>query len=296
MPGTLKVKDPTDPTGTTWINIAGVGPIGATGPTGIGATGVTGVTGATGPTGPTGLQGVSSIIVGSFGDVQTPAGLPPDGLLPVDWDGPGQPATAYQMVIGESLYYDKPSDVTLDGHLFQYITTASDPAGWIDIGLIQGPPGQTGATGPTGVGADEVVVGPDDPIPTTPTAELWVDTDEPAGPTLRAWIGGVWEDVSAAGGGDEVHVSVDPPDAVLQPGIELWMDPDDTSMVGPTDFPPGGALGNPLRKLSAADGDVGWTGNVMMNAGEVIQFPNVADVPRSTSTPRRSGSASSRGR
>ena len=40
-----------------------------------------------------------------------------------------------------------------DGHLFQYVTTAIDPLGWMDIGLIQGPAGATGpigVTGPTG--------------------------------------------------------------------------------------------------------------------------------------------------
>jgi hypothetical protein len=135
--GALKVKDQT--TGL-WIYVGTPGPAG--------------------PTGPTGPMGVSTVIVGDFGAQTTPADLPVDGLLPVDWDGPGQPAVAHQMNLGESLYYDKATDPTLDGHLFQYVSTAVDPTGWIDVGLIQGPkgdtgptstvPGPTGATGPTG--------------------------------------------------------------------------------------------------------------------------------------------------
>ena len=67
---------------------------------------------------PQGEMGVSSVIVGDFGAITVPADLPPDGLIPVDWDGPGNPAAAFQMEQGWSLYYDKPTDPTLDQNDF----------------------------------------------------------------------------------------------------------------------------------------------------------------------------------
>ena len=127
--------------------------------------------------GPKGPTGVSTIIVGSFGAVQTPAGLPPDGLIPVDWDGPGKPAVADQMTTGESLYYDPvvlPDP--LDGHLYQFVGTTIDPLGWIDVGLIQGPEGPTGPEGPIGPPSEEV-------LGRTGRSrhsrdDLWYDTDD----------------------------------------------------------------------------------------------------------------------
>jgi hypothetical protein len=118
-----------------------------------------GVPGPAGPTGATGQQGISSVIVGDFGAQTTPADLPPDGNIPADWDGPGNPAAAYQVLAGQSLYYDKPGD-PIDGHLFQFITTAIDPSGWLDIGLIQGPMGPTGPTGAPGVDGVVGATGP----------------------------------------------------------------------------------------------------------------------------------------
>lgn len=162
--GTLKVRHPVS---GLWEPISTAGPAGQRGPRGF-----------PGPEGPQGPMGVSSIIVGDFGIQTTPADLPPDGLIPVDWDGPGVPATAYQMVIGQSLYYDKPTD-PLDGHLFQFITTAIDPSGWLDVGLLQGPEGPGGDDGPPGPPGDEVYVGTEDPTPAIkPTALLWYDTDD----------------------------------------------------------------------------------------------------------------------
>jgi hypothetical protein len=118
MTGVLKVKDANG----AWHNIAGVGP-----------------------------PGVSSVIVGSFGLVAVPADLPTTGLIPVDFDGVGRPTSPYQMEQGQSLYYDRPADPTLDGHLFQYVDVGLDPTGWLDIGLIQGPPGPQGPQGERGI-------------------------------------------------------------------------------------------------------------------------------------------------
>jgi hypothetical protein len=82
---------------------------------------------------------------------RTPSELPPTGAIPIGWDGAGNPATAYQMNIGDSLYYAPVDPFAADaGHLFQYVSTATDPTGWIDLGLIRGPQGIAGQTGPAG--------------------------------------------------------------------------------------------------------------------------------------------------
>jgi hypothetical protein len=55
--------------------------------------------------------------------------------------------------------------------------------GVIGVDGAPGPPGPTGPTGPAGppgAGTEEVFVGPNDPIATDPTIELWYDTDDVA--------------------------------------------------------------------------------------------------------------------
>jgi hypothetical protein len=132
------------------------GPPGATGPTGdmggLGPTGPdgrvgdTGPTGATGPEGPVGADGVSTQIVGSFGRITTPADLPPSGLLPADFDGPGFPAAPVQMGLGQSLIYSEVVDTDPEyGSLFTF--TGTD---WANVGHVQGPQGPVGAMGPVG--------------------------------------------------------------------------------------------------------------------------------------------------
>jgi hypothetical protein len=88
---------------------------------------------------------------------KTPADLPPDGFLPADWDAPGSPATDRQTALGQSLYYDRAAD-PLDGHLFQYVSTAVDASGWLDIGLVQGPTGPTGPSLPASVVIPAVLI------------------------------------------------------------------------------------------------------------------------------------------
>lgn len=93
-----------------------------------------------------GEPGMATVIVGDFGQSKTPADLPIDGLIPQDWDAVGNPAGAYQMIQGQSLFYAPiagPAD-PLDGHMFQYVGTNADPSGWLDIGIIKGPPGDPG--------------------------------------------------------------------------------------------------------------------------------------------------------
>lgn len=123
----LKVKDASG----VWLDIAGQGPAGAT--------------------------GIATLILGNFGQSKTPADLPPDGNIPVDWDAPGIPA--HQMLAGESLIY-LPNDVNdiLYGRLHQFMAP-----GWIDIGQISGPIGPAGAPGPAGATGVQGPPGP--PLP-----------------------------------------------------------------------------------------------------------------------------------
>jgi hypothetical protein len=90
------------------------------------------------------VNSLSTIIVGSFGRITSPADLPVDGLIPANFDGPGIPAAPYQMQLGQSLVYLLPPDGTGDGHLWTYVSTVYQPSGWLDAGLIQGPPGPPG--------------------------------------------------------------------------------------------------------------------------------------------------------
>ena len=53
---------------------------------------------------------------------------------------------------------------------------------WVNVGPIQGPPGPPGPPGISGVGFEEVWIGPTDPIIANPTVELWYDTDELGAP------------------------------------------------------------------------------------------------------------------
>jgi hypothetical protein len=113
-----------------WVDMgAGGGPPGPQGPVG--------------PPGPQGPAGRTALIVGSF-SLQPPSALPPDGYFPADWDGPGNPAVAYQMVEGEALLDANNGDVWV------YCGLAIDPTAWINLGQVQGPPGPQGAQGVEG--------------------------------------------------------------------------------------------------------------------------------------------------
>jgi Collagen triple helix repeat (20 copies) len=124
------------------------GPQGPQGDQGFtGPEGPQGETGAQGPQGDAGVDGTSTLIVGSFGVIQTPADLPPDGLIPDNWDGLGRPPIEHQMLTGESLVYE-PANVTAPDYGVLYGFGAN--FGWQRLGHIQGPPGNTGPTGPPG--------------------------------------------------------------------------------------------------------------------------------------------------
>jgi hypothetical protein len=142
-PGARGDVGPEGPAGPQGVE----GPIGATGPVGpVGPGGPEGIAGPIGPEGPEGPQGIagqSTVVVGHFAN-QDPAELPPTGLIPIDWDGPGQPAIPVQLVQGMSLLHD-PS-----GDLWSFVGINATPAGWVNVGHVVGPEGPTGPQGPTG--------------------------------------------------------------------------------------------------------------------------------------------------
>ena len=182
--GPIGATGPIGPEGPAGIQgpVGPNGPPGLTGPQGIegpegpegavgapGAPGTTGPTGPTGPQGPEGPQGIQGdpgqigILIGEFTNAN-PNTLPPDGLIPANFDGPGIPLTPYQVLQGQGLLY------TVNQHIFIYVTTAMLPSGWVDAGAIegpegpQGPQGVDGATGPQGPPGVDGPTGPAGPI------------------------------------------------------------------------------------------------------------------------------------
>jgi len=110
-----------------------------------GEPGPAGPPGPQGPDGPPGPSGQATIIVGTFGAHRQPNELPPDGLIPADWDGLGRPVQDTQVQLGWSLIYDP------DGTLWTFVGDlgiGGQP--WITSGILQAPPGPPGAQGPAG--------------------------------------------------------------------------------------------------------------------------------------------------
>lgn len=176
------------------------GEVGPEGPQGVqGIQGVPGMEGPEGPQGPQGVEGpegpkgetgTATVVYGEFGVVRTPPELPPSGLIPADWDGPGRPVADVQAEVGQSLFYTGPAGGTPPddyepGDLFIYISTASDPSGWANGGNLRGPEGPQGPEGIQGpTGADGAQ---GDPGPTGPQGLPGEDgldgAQGPAGPT-----------------------------------------------------------------------------------------------------------------
>lgn len=121
-------------------------------PGGQGIQGVPGQPGGQGEPGPPGEQGIegpegppgaTAILVGEMQN-RTPAELPPDGLIPADWDSPGRPANDLQAQIGWGLLYSG------TGNIWTFVGPDFTPAGWLDSGNIRGPAGPAGIQGPPG--------------------------------------------------------------------------------------------------------------------------------------------------
>jgi hypothetical protein len=105
---------------------------------------VPGPPGPVGPTGPPGPPGNATLIVGSFS--RDPADLPDNGFIEAGWDRPGNPASDTQVQQGWSIIHEP------TGQLWQYLGEAFHGAAsaWLNIGVIQGPPGERGPEGPQG--------------------------------------------------------------------------------------------------------------------------------------------------
>jgi len=163
--GPTGATGPTGPTGTPGT----VGPTGSMGPPGIqgesgqdgkqgiqGPVGPDGERGATGPAGPDGEKGAPGQLVNLiFGfDTNQPGNLPPDGIIPANWDRPGVPSAPITMREGIDSLIDLRTQRTW---LFvgpavatQGVGAAPNGGGWQDVGQIAGPQGPRGFTGDTG--------------------------------------------------------------------------------------------------------------------------------------------------
>jgi hypothetical protein len=147
------VTDVEDPTG--WMNVGNVvGPEGAQGPQGV--PGIQGIQGLTGQKGDKGDAGIVSRVIGYFN--VNPLTLPQNGFVPAAWDRNSSPSVDYQMLIGEGLLHQP------TGRL--YIFVGDDPVGftdlphgWVDVGVIMGPPGPVGERGPQGIQGNQGVKG-----------------------------------------------------------------------------------------------------------------------------------------
>ncbi len=137
------------------------GPVGPQGPQGdqgvpgpqgpIGPTGADGPKGDPGDEGPPGETGAAAVIIGAFS--RNPNELPPSGLIPADWDKPGNPKQDIQVVLGQAIVH------TPTGHLWSFV--GSEKAeGWTDAGRIVGPQGEQGEVGPEGPQGIQGPVGP----------------------------------------------------------------------------------------------------------------------------------------
>lgn len=139
------VVRPGDP--GVWVSVSGsVGPKGDAGPQGP-----QGLQGPAGVRGPQGDPGTTANLIGDFKN-RVPSELPPDGLIPKDWDGPGDPPVDYQMQTGEALLY-APDDSAKPNANEIYVFLPGrglEVENWVNVGKIRGPEGPVGPQGVQG--------------------------------------------------------------------------------------------------------------------------------------------------
>jgi Collagen triple helix repeat (20 copies) len=243
-----------------------IGPEGIEGPLGPqgndGPQGPPGIQGPQGVEGPQGIQGDAGeigFLVGYF-EYRVPSELPSSGLLPTNWDAPNNiPPAPYQMQMGQSLLNSNSNDINR-GHVYVYVTTVEDPAGWVDGGLIQGPqgiPGEQGIQGEQGLQGiqgergEQGVQGPpgtvnveiSDVPPTAPgNGDMWFS--QPPGQLF------IWDETVAPGEWLPSAGAYLP----LAGGVITG----DLSLTGPANLLIGGGVqGNVLAKNNA--GGLAWT-------------------------------------
>ena len=138
-----------------------------------GPQGPPGVAGAQGPQGPLGEAGQGVRV--RLRTYRRLVDLPPTGFFPRGWeDGQIYPPDDLQFEPGDGIYNfaDPVADPQAGHHVFLFVGTASDPAGWWDMGIfdgVLGPPGADGAqgalgpVGPVGPKGDQGPTGPQGP-------------------------------------------------------------------------------------------------------------------------------------
>ena len=100
-------------------------------------------------------------VVYKFGVSRLPAQLPVDGLIPANWDSPGNPLSPLQMVVGQAAVYLPANTSDPDyGHVYIFVGVQSNPTGWVNLGVVIGPVGPQGDTGPIG---PQGPIGPEGP-------------------------------------------------------------------------------------------------------------------------------------
>ena len=91
-------------------------------------------------------------IVLAFGVSKTPAQLPANGLIPINWDSVGNPPQPVQFRNGDVAIYNLCTPATANyNDCYSYSLPAGAPSGfWVNIGPVEGPVGPVGPQGPQG--------------------------------------------------------------------------------------------------------------------------------------------------
>ena len=276
------------------------GPDGAQGPAGIqGPAGLPGPAGPAGASGPAGAVGQTVTLVGSFKN-HTPDQLPVSGLIPQDWDSPGNPPSDDQLTQGQGLIY------TVSGEVCLFVGTF-EPTGWVILGDVQGPPGPPGPAGSQGMpgpAGNDGAVGPPGPQgqqgppglgspgpagpagPQGPQGAAGVGTQGPAGPPGPSAVSADANNTATLGSDHLIFVPLSPagsnaipqPDGTGAAGVATsWSRSDHVHPTGPVKGVVDGsnaAAGNVGEYLSASIATaVNLTSGVAANIGSLTISP-----------------------